>query len=388
MPTVDLAPAAHRRVAWLELFFDLVFVASVLQVAAPLAEHYSFEGLLRFSVLFILIWWAWLGQTMFATRFDRDDGVQRGLTLLQMFLVAVMAINATEALDSRESAGFAAAYGVLRLSLAAQYAREHRHGWTRPVTTPYLAGCSVAAVLWLVSALVPAPSRFGLWTLAFVVDAVTPIVAERRSLRLPPSPTHLPERFGLFTLILLGESVLALVKGMRSQEIWTAPAAVAAFAGLALLFLLWWWYFDGIGAAADRIVRAGTEARALRAWTYAHVPLYLGITVTGVGIERVIAMASAGGLSRADVMMLSGALAGVVLALTAIGHATPSGSERTRRLWVALGTAVIVFALGAAGVLIAPAILVLVLLAGVAAQPALPRARWPRFDVSMPQPSR
>ena len=30
-----------RKVTWLELFFDLVFVAAVAQVASPLREDYS-----------------------------------------------------------------------------------------------------------------------------------------------------------------------------------------------------------------------------------------------------------------------------------------------------------------------------------------------------------
>ena len=34
-----------RSVTWLELFFDLVFVAAISQVGIPLAENYSLPGL-------------------------------------------------------------------------------------------------------------------------------------------------------------------------------------------------------------------------------------------------------------------------------------------------------------------------------------------------------
>lgn len=101
---------AGRKVTWLELFFDLIFVAAVAQVAAPLRDQYSIAGLVRFTPLFVLIWWAWTGHTVFSTRFDSDDVIQRGLTLVQMFAVAAMAANASDALDSRSSAGFAAAW--------------------------------------------------------------------------------------------------------------------------------------------------------------------------------------------------------------------------------------------------------------------------------------
>ena len=80
-----LGEGAHK-VSWLELFFDLVFVAAVTQVAEPLHDDYSFAGVLRFATLFALIWWAWAGYTVFATRFHADDGMQRSLRLLQVFV--------------------------------------------------------------------------------------------------------------------------------------------------------------------------------------------------------------------------------------------------------------------------------------------------------------
>ena len=148
---------AGRKVTWLELFFDLIFVAAVAQVAAPLRDQYSVVGLVRFTPLFVLIWWAWTGHAVFSTRFDTDDVVQRGLTLVQMFAVATMAANAKDALDSRSSAGFAAAYAAVRFILVAQYFRARHVPDARPLATRYLVGHGSAALLWLTSAFVPAP---------------------------------------------------------------------------------------------------------------------------------------------------------------------------------------------------------------------------------------
>src|SRR6478609_1590939 len=87
---------AGRKVTWLELFFDLVFVAAVAQVAEPLREHYTIQELARFVPLLLLVWWAWTGRALFATRFDSDDWIQRTLTFFEMFAVSVMAANARE----------------------------------------------------------------------------------------------------------------------------------------------------------------------------------------------------------------------------------------------------------------------------------------------------
>src|SRR5690242_2987419 len=93
-----------RRVTWMELFFDLIFVAAVAQIGAPFADDYTPGGLLRYAFLFVLIWSAWSEHTLYTTRFDQDDLVQRVLILVQCFIAAVMAANARDALDSRSSA--------------------------------------------------------------------------------------------------------------------------------------------------------------------------------------------------------------------------------------------------------------------------------------------
>jgi low temperature requirement protein LtrA len=321
--------SATRKVTWLELFFDLVFVAAVAQVAAPLGAEYTVEGLIRFAMLFVLIWWAWLGSSVFATRFDAGDVVQRLVTLVQMFGVAVMAANATEALDSRSSAGFAAAYALMRVVLVVQYARARRIVRARSLATRYMAGHGLAAVLWLASAFTPPPLRFGLWAVALVIDLGTPWVALAHSAELPPDASHLPERFGLFTLILLGESVVAVMRGMESQEEWTASAALSAFLGMTLAFAVWWWYFERAKAASEQHVGSHQEAVRFHIWSYAHLPLYLGIAMAGVGVERIVHHGGVLLMHRADAVGLLCSLVVLVLAMLVI-TTTSTGSVRPK----------------------------------------------------------
>ncbi|HXW08311.1 MAG TPA: low temperature requirement protein A [Vicinamibacterales bacterium] len=320
-----------RKVTWLELFFDLAFVAAVAQVGTPLAGDYSVPGLVRYTVLFVLIWWAWSGHTNFSTRFESDDVVQRALTLTQIFVVAVMAVNAKDALDSRSSAGFAAAYALMRFVLVAQYCRARRILASRRLTTAYATGFGVAAVCWLVSALVPAPARFWLWGAALLIDLGTPIVTAHLSAEVPPDPDHLPERFGLFTIILLGESMVAVMKGMESQEGWSVTAASAAFLGIVTPFLVWWWYFDGVEGAAERVVRTKRDAQRFTVWSFAHLPLYLGIALSGVGLEHIIRIAPDGHLHRSEIWILSGAVVLLMSALVTIGAASGHGCPRVTR---------------------------------------------------------
>jgi low temperature requirement protein LtrA len=308
-----------RRVSWLELFFDLIFVAAVAQVGVPLGEDYTLHGLVRYALMFLLIWWAWLGHTMYYTRFDTDDVVQRSLTLLQIFAAAAMAANAKAAFDSRDSAGFGAAYAVLRAVLVVQYLRARRLKEARRLTTLYAVGFGVAASLWALAAVIPAPTRFWLWAVALLIDMGTPWFAVQHTHKFPPDAEHLPERFGLFTIILLGESVAAVMHGMESQETWSPSAAISAFTGLGLAFGYWWWYFDGARGAAERRVTSSRKTLLFQIWSYAHLPLYLSVAVVGVGLEHVISLSPGAHLHREDAWILTGATAALMTALTIIG---------------------------------------------------------------------
>jgi low temperature requirement protein LtrA len=335
-----------RKVTWLELFFDLIFVAAVAQVAEPLREHYSVAGVIRFATLFALIWWAWTGYTIFATRFDADDGVQRLLTLVQMFVVAVMAANAEDDLDSRSSAGFAAAYAVLRLVLVAQYFRARHLPDARPLTTRYIVGHGTAALIWLASAVTPAPLRYVLWLAAFAIDLGTPWLALPHTVKVPPDPAHLPERFGLFTLILLGEGIVAVMHGMKSQADWTPAAASSAFLGIALLFLMWWWYFDVAAAASERLVRSRVDALRFHVWSYAHFPFYVGLVVTGVGVQRIVTAAARWSLAGAEAVLMTSAAAVVMVAMAAITATMSHGRTMLRGAGPALVSSVLAVTLG------------------------------------------
>jgi low temperature requirement protein LtrA len=317
---VRLWPAStQRRVSWLELFFDVIFVAAVAQVGQPLSHDYSLSGLARYALMFLMIWWAWLGHTVYCTRFHTDDLIQRLLTFLQFFAVAIMAANARQGLETQDAAGFGAAYAVMRAVLVVQYLRARAIPKTRKLATIYAAGFGVAAIFWISAALAPLPLRYWLWSAAFLIDFNTPWFAGHHAHQAPTDAAHFPERFGLFTLILMGESVAAIMHGIESQAAWSPLAAVTAFSALGLMCALWWGYFHNANAAAERQANSKRERVRLRIWMHAHVAFYLALGVLGVGLEHAISEGSFLALHGEDAGILMGALVGVVGSLTVIG---------------------------------------------------------------------
>jgi len=51
-------------VSFLELFYDLVYVAVIGQASHQLAEHISVRGAVEFAIIFGLIWFAWINGSL------------------------------------------------------------------------------------------------------------------------------------------------------------------------------------------------------------------------------------------------------------------------------------------------------------------------------------
>src|SRR5262249_48761899 len=158
-----------------------------------------------------------------------------------------------------------------------------------------------------------------------------PFLAVHHAARIPPDAAHLPERFGLFTIILLGESVIAVMHGMESQEYWSVSAALSAFLGMGIAFCFWWWYFDGAKATAERPIQSKEDSLLFHIWSYAHLPLYLGIAIVAVGIKHIISLAPGTYLHSSEAWILCTATALAMFALATIG-ATSESAQRNPHL--------------------------------------------------------
>ncbi|MGE0433484.1 MAG: low temperature requirement protein A, partial [Planctomycetota bacterium] len=106
---LDEESEQHRKVTWLELFFDLFFVVAVAQLGHMLAHNPTADGLVRFVLLFMPVFWVWIGMTYYNERFETEGLENRLAALLLMLPVIGMSITAHHALDAGHSSftGFA-----------------------------------------------------------------------------------------------------------------------------------------------------------------------------------------------------------------------------------------------------------------------------------------
>jgi low temperature requirement protein LtrA len=336
----------ERHATWLELFFDLVFVICIAEVVHTIEDDRTLGGFLGTAGLFVPIWWAWVGYTVYADRFDTDDLLHRVLMLAGMLAVIALALSVHDALHGG-STQFALAYVAVRSVVLVLNARARRHAApARPLLNLYLTAFTVGAALWLVSVLVPEPYRYLLWAAGMVVELSAPWLGRRRIARAPIHASHMTERFGLFTLIVIGESVISVAQGAAGVD-WAPGTLAVAVVGFLVVACLWWIYFEYLGGLAIRSVMDGL------CFTYAHLPLLAGLVSVAVGTELAVVQAPTGELERAAAAALGGGTALYLLALTAI-HATTGHAIGDRVLWLRLGSAGVALAIGAFGPLGAP----------------------------------
>jgi low temperature requirement protein LtrA len=277
-----LVHAHGRRATWFELFFDLVFVAGVAQLSSSLAASYDLGGTLRFAFAFLVLWWAWLGHTFHASRFDEDRPDQRALGMAQILTVVLIGYGAANAFGVGGGA-FAAGMASFKVFLAVAYLREWHRPYARGLVRAYVLLYALQSALWAASLPAAGALRPGTWIAALLIDVATPFVVARHTHGVPPHPEHLPERFGLFTIVLLGESVAAAIHGLDHAEPLQAESVAVVLSASLLAFLFWIGYFERARGVAERRLAHADAGRRLRLWAYGHVPLYLGIAGVSAG---------------------------------------------------------------------------------------------------------
>jgi low temperature requirement protein LtrA len=269
----------HREVTWLELFYDLVFVAVIAQIAHYLSGHMTLQGAAGYVLLFLPVWWVWMAGTYYNERFETHGLENRVFAFLQMLPVAAMAVFAHDALGET-GAQYALAYAAARLIHVFLWARAGYHvPVARPLTNRFVIGFSISILLFIASAFVEPPVRYWLWIAGLTLDLLTPVVSQKYQRALPRmSTSKLPERFGLLVIIVLGEVVVGTINGLAANHHLTWAVGAAALFGMALAFALWWVYFDFVARRP-----AKPSVWWTMSWGYLHLPLVMGMAAVGAG---------------------------------------------------------------------------------------------------------
>ncbi len=285
-PLLHTAHGRERKVTWLELFYDLIFVAAIIQLGDALGDQVSLGNFASFAGHFVPLWVAWSGFTFFANRFDVDDFTHRIMVFIQMFAVGAMAISAPHAMQGHHAI-FSFCFAVAQLMIVVMHVRA----WLQvPKARDYARYWgivfAISAACFLIAGFLPTVWAYGLWGMGILVIMAAPISRSSRALqeRYPIDMEHLAERYGLLTIIVLGESFVKVLSFLTSSELATEfDTVLKGSLGLLLTCTVWWIYFDDVAGS-----RLKKHRGAFEVWFAGHLPLAIAVTGVGVAVKKAI----------------------------------------------------------------------------------------------------
>jgi low temperature requirement protein LtrA len=282
-----MADSTEKRVAPLELFFDLVFVFALTQVTQLMSNHPTWTGLGQGLLILAALWWAWGAYAWLTNYIAAEEDRERLLMFAVMgaFLVAALAVPNAFGDDALL---FAVAYAVARWLHIFIFAEANEDLDAAEAIRRLARTALPAPALLIAASFLDGPAQALLWALALAIDFSGPFVFGVSGFRV--SPAHFAERFSLIVIIALGESIVAIGAGLEGEL--DAGVVGAALLGLVIACAIWWAYFDVVAIVAERHFREARGERlvlmARDSYSYLHLPIIAGIVLVALGVKKAI----------------------------------------------------------------------------------------------------
>lgn len=277
---------AGSRVSTLELFFDLVFVFTITQLARLVADAHGAGDFGRAFLILSISWWMYDGYVFLTNNIGTRGLGIRLLMLTGMAAYFVMAMSIPHA-SNRDGLPFGVAYLIVGLVHFGLFTRAPNAS-ARAIFK--IAPYNLTSALLVVAAAFITPEWRWIGWLGAVVMFL--LVSFRRGERgFQTSAGHFAERHGLVIIIVIGESVISLGATPDGLAVgWRLIGIVLL--GFALCSAIWWSYFDGDDLMAEHALTAlPNESRtrfAVLAYSYPHMGMIAGLICMGAGLHGVM----------------------------------------------------------------------------------------------------
>jgi low temperature requirement protein LtrA len=279
----------ERRVSWMELFYDLVYVVVISQITHHLTLHPNTSGLLDYIYFFTMIYWGWLNGSLYHDLHGAEGLRTRLMTMWQMMIVAALVITINTA-GEHLLRHATIALMVMQVYITyiwwavGFYDKAHRR-LNKPYTILYLSSFGLMLITLFIHEEVWIKILFfG----SLVLNYSPPFVVHRvhretsQNMNLSASMT---ERMSLFTIIMFGEVVLGVVSGVSEQGQGLALIDWVNFAlAVIIVFSLWWVFFILV---ADRSCKPGFFNSSLMQLVY--IPTLMSLGILGAGFSSLFA---------------------------------------------------------------------------------------------------
>ena len=247
----------ERKISWLELFYDLVYVIVISRSTQHFAAHPDFDGFFYYVFFFGMIFWGWLNGSMYYD-LHGTPGIRSNLmTLWQMLAVAALAVT-QEFKHDVEYHYYTLALIFLQVFITylwwsvGFYDKDHRR-LNIPLNICYL----VNIILLVIALNIHSSFKPALYWLILIINFIPAFFINsifRKTNRMLDISSSMVERLGLFTIIVFGECILGVINGMIHFEGHSKHTWIAFGLAILIVFSLWFIFFSMI---ADRKCKPG-----------------------------------------------------------------------------------------------------------------------------------
>lgn len=269
----------ERKISWLELFYDLVYVIAISTITHYVAQQFSMNALLDYFYLFVIIFWGWLNGSLYHDLHGTEGLRTKLMTLWQMVIIAALVITLH---SEAEHLLFNATIVLLMMQVyitylwwsVGLYDKEHRR-----LNKPYSIIYIISFVLMFATLFVTQPYIRILFYLTLILNCSPPFVASlllKRKTNALSLSSSMTERLGLFTIIVFGEVVLGVINGIIAALDLSILTWVQFVLAISIVFALWWLFFTII---SDRQCKDGLLNSSI--FELLFIPTLIGLGMLG-----------------------------------------------------------------------------------------------------------
>ncbi|MFW6306441.1 MAG: low temperature requirement protein A [Bacillota bacterium] len=279
----------ERKVDWIELFYDLVFIVLISRLAHTLILRPAWDTIIEYTFLFLAVWFTWISSVYYHD-LAKVEGIRIIVfTFIKMLSVGMMTLFIHGALGEN-STGFASGYilhhGLMSFLFYRLLIHNKNNDLTRGLPVPVIF-YGISTGLFAISLLFPIEYRLYFWGIALFIDFLMPLAYTykmgEKSFRGSPRKLKMMERFGLFTIIVLGEGIISIFTGLSEHHFLSVEIMVAGFIQFILIFTLWYIYFRTV---EKRSIKQGVWWRQF--WTYLHFIMFTCMIMIGASMLYLI----------------------------------------------------------------------------------------------------
>lgn len=303
----------EKKVEYLELFYDLIFVYCISRLTVllePVTEHFTdFSAVPVYLCCFICILQCWVFTAILMNRYGYRQISDYVCIFINMFLLYLMADGITEDIEYG-FIRFHVAWALLLLNLAVQFAwRKHRHecmdGTDDRIIRSYLIVLLVESALGFGCAAVYAKWGLMLTPVAFCYGLLACVLSHKVFALRPLHSGHFAERISLLIVVTFGEMIVGITSYFGQGD--SLFYAITVFLVVIGLFLLY--FFDFYNLQDHSRIKSGIG------FMFVHVPIILSLNNITVALS---AMTNAESPLEAKSLYLAGSLVIYMLSLAAL----------------------------------------------------------------------